>query len=80
MPDILTKDDIYINIEINRSNGVTHAGKKHTVIADSDFWFMLEGKNIEKDNEGNVSVELADKITIRYKDEKFTLQKPGKCV
>jgi len=36
---------------------------------------MLEGKNIEKDNEGNVSVELADKITIRYKDKIFTLQK-----
>jgi hypothetical protein len=37
MPDILTKDDIYINIEINRFNGVTQTGKKHTVIADSDF-------------------------------------------
>lgn len=75
MPDILTKDNIQIQLEINGVKSSLHTGKIFTVIAGLDFWNMLEGKNIEKDIDGNVTVELADKITIRYKRNIFTLQK-----
>jgi len=80
MPSILTKDNVDIHLEIIKSNGKRVIGKSHTIIADQDFWDMLQGTNLEKDNEGNTSVEFADEITIRYKGKIFTLQKQEKCV